>query len=641
MSYCINPKCSQRQNSDDEKCCQACGTKLFIHDERYRLVKPLRPLHDAYLTEIFEVEDREDTQTPKVLKVLKTDIDGDSSKIIELFKQEAKVLIDLEHPGIPKAELDGYFTFLTSKGQKLRCLVMEKIEGHNLERWVKQNGSISEEQAREWLRQIVKILLQVHQNKLFHRDIKPSNIMLRPDGQLVLIDFGVARKVTQTVINGQDVTIVYSHGYTAPEQTKGRAVPQSDFFALGRTFVYLLTSQHPDDLPRMSQADQLIWRDNAPQISQQFADLIDYLMAASPQDRPQDGKAILQRLQKITPGKFRNKWLIAGLGSGVVAVAILIGLITRLPKEAPCFFTKVPDVPRGEFKYGGSTTWVGIFRDVNPAIQKSLPEFSLKYVEPPPSICNVSGSSCGIRMLLAGMLDFSMSSRPLEAEDNKQAEQKGVFLEQLPVAIDAMAIVVNPQLIIPGLTLTDIKGIYTGKITNWQQVGGPDLAIAPIARPPEDSGTDWFFKEVLKGERFGSKVRYMGTGTEGLRQVAQDPGGIFYISAAQAVPQCTVRSLPIGEHPGKFIPPYQEPFVPLQFCAQQQNQVNQKAIRSGDYPLTRKLFVIVKHFEGKRNLEEQAGRAYANLLLTSVGQELIEKAGLVGIQPSDRVCTSP
>lgn len=329
MSYCINPNCLQRERLDTEESCQACGTKLLIND-CYRLIKPLRKLEYKHYTEIFEVEDVKDRGTSKVIKILQAD--EESQKLVDLFEQEVQILINLNHPGIPKAKLDAYFKFTLSNAQRLRCLVMEKIEGDNLEDWVKEKGVISEERAIDWLRQITEILDLVHQNQLFHRDIKPSNIMIRPNGQLVLIDFGTARQITQTVIIGQKVTNVYSHGYTAPEQINGGAVPQSDFFALARTFVYLLIGRHPYDLSERENG-KLIWRENATQISQELADLIDNLMAHQPKDRPQDGRQILQNLEKITRKikvvnsrnlNFRNEWLLA---AGLITFGSVIGSI--------------------------------------------------------------------------------------------------------------------------------------------------------------------------------------------------------------------------------------------------------------------------------------------------------------------------
>lgn len=286
MSYCINPKCQRRQNPDNLDYCQVCGTNLIIN-ERYRLVKPLRELDGKHPTEIFEVDN---CGTTKVLKVLITT----RRRLVELFQLEAQVLQRLKHWGIPR--VDNYFIFSPSNGPKeLHCLVMEKIEGQNLAQWLEENGPIPEVLAIDWLRQLANILATVHREQILHRDIKPSNIMLRPNGQVVLIDFGTVREVTRTYIEKlaeHDVTRVYSPGYTAPEQVDGQAVPQSESFALGRTFVHLLTGTYPDDLPKDPQTNQLMWRDEAPQSSAMLADLVDQLIAPLPQNRPRDMQVI-------------------------------------------------------------------------------------------------------------------------------------------------------------------------------------------------------------------------------------------------------------------------------------------------------------------------------------------------------------
>jgi serine/threonine protein kinase len=255
---------------------------------------------------IYEVDD---SGTLKILKVLH----NTHPKAIELFRQETEVLKQLNHPGIPKVDSDGYFTFLPRDNQKpLHCLVMEKIEGMNLEEYLSQRNyqPISERAAVRWLKQIAEILHEVHQKQYFHRDIKPSNIMLRLDGQLTLIDFGTAREVTQTYMHkvaGQQVTGIISTGYTPPEQMKGKAVPESDFFALGRTFVYLLTGKCPDDFAENPHTGELIWRDGVTDISQRLANLIDNLMAAFPGNRPKDTQEILDLLAVIEPSARATK----------------------------------------------------------------------------------------------------------------------------------------------------------------------------------------------------------------------------------------------------------------------------------------------------------------------------------------------
>jgi serine/threonine protein kinase len=181
---------------------------------------------------------------------------------------------------------------------------MEKIDGSNLSEWLaaRNNQPISQEQAIHWLEQLAEILELIHQQKYFHRDIKPSNIMLRPNDQLALIDFGAVREVTKTYMEKlakEKITEVVSRGFTPQEQIEGKAVPQSDFFSLGRTFVYLLTGTSPLHFPEQPQTAKLLWRSNAPHISKSLAGLIDYLMAPFPGKRPQNAREILNCLAEI------------------------------------------------------------------------------------------------------------------------------------------------------------------------------------------------------------------------------------------------------------------------------------------------------------------------------------------------------
>ena len=114
----------------------------------------------------------------------------------------------------------------------------------DLEKWMSNRGMspIDQKLAIKWLQELTEILHQVHQQNFFHRDIKPANIMLKADGNLALIDFGTVRQLTETyevkIAAGREVTGIISAGYTPNEQMNGHAEPCSDFFALGRTFVY-------------------------------------------------------------------------------------------------------------------------------------------------------------------------------------------------------------------------------------------------------------------------------------------------------------------------------------------------------------------------------------------------------------------
>ncbi|WP_287115874.1 serine/threonine-protein kinase, partial [Microcystis sp. M_OC_Ca_00000000_C217Col] len=275
--------------------CQSCGSQLLLNG-KYRVSRLLSDTTGfGVVYEAFE------GFTAKILKVLQEKWNNEP-KAVELFKREYDVLLELSRQnvtGVPRA--DAYFQYSTREGKILHCLVMEKVEGINLEQWLKQYDILSQKRALKWLREITLILDKIHQQNWLHRDIKPPNIMLRNSGELVLIDFGTAREETQTYhqkVKGQQVTGITSAGYTPNEQQHGQAVIQSDFHALGRTFVHLLTGKHPLEIYD-AYNDVLPWREETENIHPLLLDFIDELMGRLPKNRPANTRVILQRLDEI------------------------------------------------------------------------------------------------------------------------------------------------------------------------------------------------------------------------------------------------------------------------------------------------------------------------------------------------------
>jgi serine/threonine protein kinase len=317
MSYCINPWCADRKNEDLATHCQTCGTALLVQG-RYRLIQPLRELDEWEPSEIFEIDDGGQI---KVLKILK------KASFQPQFEREVQTLQHLKHSGIPAVSSDGSFA-LKIGDRLLHCLVMEKIQGHNLNDWLQKHGSIDQGQAINWMRQLVDVLGQLHREGLFHRDIKLFNIMLRPSGQLALIDFGTVRPMSGTyfakISSRRDITSVVSPGYTPLEQINGKAVPQSDFYALGRSLVHLLTGQHPIDLPENEATGQLEWRSySLHPITDDFAHLLDDMMAPFLAQRPLNAEAILVRLNLLGKKKSQEKtWLRLLVIANVVSLLL-------------------------------------------------------------------------------------------------------------------------------------------------------------------------------------------------------------------------------------------------------------------------------------------------------------------------------
>jgi phosphate transport system substrate-binding protein len=287
-------------------------------------------------------------------------------------------------------------------------------------------------------------------------------------------------------------------------------------------------------------------------------------------------------------------------------------------------FTQVQNVPTGRYNYGGSTSFAPIRLAVDAAIQAARPEFQLRYVDP---VGSSASSSAGIRMLLNRQLDFAQSSRPLKQSDQQQAQSLGVKLQEMPVAIDGIAVAVNPSLRISGLTIDQLKAIYRGEVRNWQAFGGPNQPITPLSRKMGSGGTVDFFQEtVLAGEPLGRNVELVSTTTQALQRIGSTPGAIYYASAPEIVPQCTISPIAIGRSQNELVVPYKEPFVPSNQCPNQRNQLNEAAMRSGSYPLTRNLYVIWKEDNGR---SQQAGQAYVQFLQTQQAHDLLLQAGFM------------
>ena len=282
-----------------------------IHD-RYRVI---RELGSGGFAKTFEVKDTAENDH-KVIKILKENAYS-RQKVRELFAQEYEILKRFSHPGIPKVKIDGYVAITYNRHSQVLTipgLVMEKIDGEDLKEWLKSNTKIiNTQQAIQWLKELIDILDYVHSHKYVHRDIKPSNIMLKPNGQLVLIDFGIVKELTQQY-ERRDIpnTEIGTPGYAGPEQQRAtleetllmlntRLDHRADFFSLGRTFVHLLTGISPDNLRDPENGNRLSWRHQAPGIDEDFKDLIDWLMEYNPDGRPKNTQAIKDLLEPSPP----------------------------------------------------------------------------------------------------------------------------------------------------------------------------------------------------------------------------------------------------------------------------------------------------------------------------------------------------
>jgi serine/threonine protein kinase len=275
------------------------------------------------VTTLYDVVDEKDQDTPKVLKVLYTK----NPDTISRFDREADLLKNYRIEGLPQVEQGGYFPIeFPNNPIPAHCLVMEKIPGLNLEQWLKQHGAIDERRAIDWLKQLTTILERLHSNNFIHRDIKPSNIMYRDsDNRIFLIDLGAVRLINQN-IDEQTTTTIGTLPYMAPEQYRGRTDFKSDFYALGRTFVHLLTNKKPSQIEQDTQ-EKLLWRTESTPVSDRFATLIDSLLERKPDKRPKNTTDILKRIQVIEDkvnSQENSRSIFQKVVLGVMVLGVLV-----------------------------------------------------------------------------------------------------------------------------------------------------------------------------------------------------------------------------------------------------------------------------------------------------------------------------
>ena len=296
MSYCLNPSCPNPQNTNSEKFCLSCGSKLLLK-ERYRAIKPIG---QGGFSRTFLARDEDKPSQPLcVIKQFYPQAQGTSTlaKAIELFNHEAMRLEELgKHRQIP--ELLAYFT-----QDDRQYLLQEFIDGLNLGQELQQNGVYNETQIQHFLNELLRILQFCHQKQIIHRDIKPENIIRRQNppklkGQIVLVDFGASKVVTQASMN-QTGTSIGSPEYVAPEQMRGKALFSSDIYSLGVTCIHLLTGKSPFDLYDINN-DVWLWRNYlGASINDSLGNILDKMLATTPARRYQTVDEVLKDLNTL------------------------------------------------------------------------------------------------------------------------------------------------------------------------------------------------------------------------------------------------------------------------------------------------------------------------------------------------------
>jgi phosphate transport system substrate-binding protein len=212
------------------------------------------------------------------------------------------------------------------------------------------------------------------------------------------------------------------------------------------------------------------------------------------------------------------------------------------------------------------------------------------------------GSGTGIAALINGTTDICQSSRPMKDEERQQIEQKyGAPPQEIMVAKDGLTIFLNEANPVTGLSLADLKKIYTGAVPKWSAVGGPEAPIILYGRE-NSSGTYEYFKEhVLEKQDFAASVQTLPGTAAVVSAVAKDPNGIGYGGAAylKGVKECAVKAdggsagiLPTAEN-----------------------------VKSGAYPISRGLFFYL------RKAPEGALKEFVEYTLSDSGQKIVTEVG--------------
>ncbi|MBP7780889.1 MAG: PstS family phosphate ABC transporter substrate-binding protein [Paludibacteraceae bacterium] len=214
------------------------------------------------------------------------------------------------------------------------------------------------------------------------------------------------------------------------------------------------------------------------------------------------------------------------------------------------------------------------------------------------------GSGVGFSALIEGSTDMSMASRKIKFEEKNKLREGGKSVKEVVMAYDALAVIVNPSNQVSKLTREQLEGIFTGKITNWKQVGGANLAIVPYSRETS-SGTYEFFKEhVLRNKNYKNGIMSMPATGAIVQSVSQTPGAIGYVGLAYL--NRKVKAVSVSYDKGKH---YVAPSV-----ANAKNKT---------YPVVRPLFLYYT-----LNMKNKV-TPFINYVLSPVGQRIVSQVGYI------------
>lgn len=241
--------------------------------------------------------------------------------IVNSLLAEANLMKRLDHAALPR------IVDIIDNGVTI-YVVMDYIEGESLDKILNEYGAQPEELVIGWAMQLCDALAYLHAQKppIIYRDMKPANIMLKPEGNIKIIDFGIAREYKEQSL--ADTTVLGTKGYAPPEQYSGQTDARSDIFALGMTMHHLLTGIDPRS--GEAYAPVRMWN---PELSEGIELIIDKCVEPAPENRYQNCSDLLYDLEHpdlITRGyKKRQKRKVVAFmaAAGMTVVLFLAGAV--------------------------------------------------------------------------------------------------------------------------------------------------------------------------------------------------------------------------------------------------------------------------------------------------------------------------
>lgn len=255
-----------------------------IVDGKYEILKEIG--HGGMST-VYLAMDKNLNKQWAVKEIRKRGNDKNDQAVVNSLLVEAGLMKKLDHPALPRI-----VDIINS--EETICIIMDYIEGETLEKILEKYGAQPEEVVVEWAMQLCDVLMYLHAQKppIIYRDMKPGNIMLKPEGNLKVFDFGIAREYKEQGL--ADTTVLGTKGYCPPEQYGSRQTDaRSDIYALGMTMHHLLTGKDP----RVAGYEYASIRQYRPELSGSLERIIDKCTALDPGNRYQSCSELIYALQ--------------------------------------------------------------------------------------------------------------------------------------------------------------------------------------------------------------------------------------------------------------------------------------------------------------------------------------------------------